>query len=48
MKDLQTEQALLIWREGDLIKDQWVLQDRRIRWPVQGEADGNARAGIQS
>jgi DNA-binding response OmpR family regulator len=27
MKDLQTEQALLIWREGDLIKDQWVLQD---------------------
>jgi DNA-binding response OmpR family regulator len=27
MKDLQTEQALLIWREGDLIKDQWVLQE---------------------
>lgn len=32
MKDLQTEQALLIWREGELIKDQWVLQeaDREI------------------
>ena len=27
MNELQTEQALLIWREGDLIKDQWVLQD---------------------
>ena len=27
MKHLQTEQALLIWREDELIKDQWVLQD---------------------
>ncbi|MFC1975662.1 FHA domain-containing protein [Chloroflexota bacterium] len=27
MENLQTEQALLIWREGDLIKDQWILQD---------------------
>lgn len=27
MEDLQTEQALLIWREGDLIRDQWILQD---------------------
>jgi len=27
MEHLQTEQALLIWREGDIIKDQWVLQD---------------------
>ncbi len=27
MKGLQTEQALLIWKEGDLIKDQWILQD---------------------
>lgn len=27
MKHLQTEQALLIWREGEIIKDQWVLQD---------------------
>ncbi len=27
MENLETEQALLIWREGDLIKNQWVLQD---------------------
>jgi DNA-binding response OmpR family regulator len=27
MEHLQTEKALLIWREGDLIKDQWILQD---------------------
>ena len=27
MDNLQTEQALLIWREGELIKDQWILQD---------------------
>ncbi len=27
MKNLQTEQALLIWKEDDLIKDQWVLQE---------------------
>ena len=27
MESLQTEQALLIWREGDLIKDQWILDD---------------------
>jgi DNA-binding response OmpR family regulator len=27
MENLQTENALLIWREGDLIKDQWVLHD---------------------
>lgn len=27
MRDLQTEQALLIWKEGDLIKDQWILHD---------------------
>jgi DNA-binding response OmpR family regulator len=28
MRDLQTEQALLIWKEGDLIKDQWILGDK--------------------
>ena len=28
MEHLQTEKALLIWREGDLIKDQWILQDK--------------------
>ncbi|MDM8519938.1 FHA domain-containing protein [Anaerolineales bacterium HSG6] len=27
MEHLQTEQALLIWKEGDLIKEQWILQD---------------------
>jgi len=27
MEHLQTEKALLIWRESDLIKDQWILQD---------------------
>ncbi len=27
MEHLQTEQALLIWKDGDLIKDQWVLHD---------------------
>ena len=27
MENLQTEKALLIWREDDLIKDQWILQD---------------------
>ena len=27
MKHLQTEQALLIWKEGDIIKEQWILQD---------------------
>ncbi len=28
MKSLQTEQALLIWKEGDLIRDQWILNDK--------------------
>jgi pSer/pThr/pTyr-binding forkhead associated (FHA) protein len=27
MENLQTEQALLIWKEGDLIKNQWILHD---------------------
>ena len=27
MKNLQTEQVLLIWKEGDIIKDQWVLHE---------------------
>ncbi len=27
MENLQTEKALLIWREDDLIKDQWILDD---------------------
>ena len=27
MEHLQTEKALIIWREGDLIKDQWILHD---------------------
>ena len=27
MENLQTEKSLLIWKEDDLIKDQWILQD---------------------
>ena len=27
MENLQTEKALLIWKEDDLIKDQWILDD---------------------
>ena len=27
MENLQTEQALLIWKEDDLIKQQWILSD---------------------
>jgi len=27
MEQIQSEQALLIWREDDLIKDQWILSD---------------------
>ncbi len=27
MRNLETEQALLIWKEGELINDQWILND---------------------
>lgn len=27
MRNLQTEQALLIWKEEEIIKDQWILHD---------------------
>jgi pSer/pThr/pTyr-binding forkhead associated (FHA) protein len=27
MENLQTEKALLIWKEGDLIKEQWILDE---------------------
>jgi DNA-binding response OmpR family regulator len=27
MENLQTEKSLLIWKEDELIKDQWILQD---------------------
>ncbi|MCB0196668.1 MAG: FHA domain-containing protein, partial [Anaerolineae bacterium] len=27
VKNLQTEQALLIWKEEEIIKDQWILHD---------------------
>jgi DNA-binding response OmpR family regulator len=30
VEHLETEQALLIWKEGDLIKNQWILQDTSI------------------
>jgi DNA-binding response OmpR family regulator len=39
MENLQTEQALLIWREGDLIKDQWILQDTESEITVGRSAD---------
>lgn len=29
MQNLETEHALLIWKDGDLIKDQWVLGDAK-------------------
>lgn len=39
MEPIQTEQALLIWREGDLIKDQWVLHDTDAEILVGRSAD---------
>ena len=39
MENLQTEQALLIWREGDLIKDQWILQDTESEITVGRSTD---------
>ena len=39
MENLQTEQALLIWREGDLIKDQWILQDTESEICIGRAAD---------
>ena len=39
MENLQTEQALLIWREGDLIKDQWVLHENQTEITIGRAAD---------
>ncbi|MBI1879796.1 MAG: FHA domain-containing protein, partial [Chloroflexi bacterium] len=39
MRNLQTEQALLIWKEGDLIKDQWILNDSAQEITIGRSAD---------
>jgi len=39
MEHLQTEKALLIWQEGDLIKDQWVLQDTTAEITIGRSSD---------
>jgi hypothetical protein len=39
MKYLQTEQALLIWKEGDLIKEQWILHDMAGEMIIGRSAD---------
>lgn len=39
MENLQTEQALLIWREENLIKDQWVLRDTESEIAIGRAAD---------
>jgi DNA-binding response OmpR family regulator len=31
MRNLETEQALLIWKEGELIKDQWILYESEAK-----------------
>ena len=39
MKNLQTEQALLIWKEEDLIKDQWILHDKEAEITIGRSTD---------
>lgn len=39
MENLQTEQALLIWKEGDLIKDQWILSDKSAEITIGRSTD---------
>jgi DNA-binding response OmpR family regulator len=39
MENLQTEQALLIWREGELIKDQWILDDTQSEITIGRSTD---------
>jgi DNA-binding response OmpR family regulator len=39
MENLQTEHALLIWREGDLIKDQWILDDTQTEISIGRATD---------
>jgi DNA-binding response OmpR family regulator len=39
MENLQTEQALLIWKEDDLIKNQWILYDTKEEITIGRSAD---------
>ncbi len=39
MENFQTEQALLIWREADLIKDRWILDDTQPDITIGRSAD---------
>ena len=39
MENLQTEKALLIWKEGDLIKDQWILDDSQPEIAIGRSSD---------
>ena len=39
MENLQTEKALLIWKEGDLIKDQWILDDTQPQIAIGRSTD---------
>jgi DNA-binding response OmpR family regulator len=39
MKNLQTEQVLLIWKEDELIKDQWILQETEDEITIGRSAD---------
>lgn len=39
MENLQTEKALLIWREEELIKDQWILDDSQMEITIGRSAE---------
>ncbi len=39
MKNLQSEQVLLIWKEDELIKDQWILHETEDKITVGRSAD---------
>jgi len=39
MEHFQTEKALLIWREAELIKDQWILDDTQSEISIGRSAD---------
>ena len=47
MDSIQTEQALLIWREGDLIKNQWILHDTDEEILVGRSADCHVRIPVR-
>lgn len=39
MKSIQTEQALLIWKDDEVIKEQWVLQDTKSEFVIGRATD---------